>query len=159
MSWTKREFIRQAFDELGLASYVYDLTTDQLNSALYRLDSMMATWNAKGIRIGYPLPLTPSDSDIDDLTTVPDRANEAIALNLAVRLAPSYGKQVSPDTKVAAKQAYDVLLSYAAMPPEMQLPQGMPLGAGVRAWTGQAQFTPDPVPSIDAGPDAEIEFT
>jgi len=158
MSWTKREFIRQAFDELGLASYVYDLTTDQLNSALYRLDSMMATWNAKGIRIGYPLPLTPSDSNIDDLTTVPDRANEAIALNLAVRLAPSYGKQVSPDTKQNAKMSYDALLSYAAMPPEMQLPHGMPLGAGNKSWHGQNLFTPEPPQRVDAGPDSAIEF-
>lgn len=159
MSWTKKQFIEQAFDEIGLASYVYELTTDQLQSALRRMDTMLATWNAKGIRIGYPLPSTPEDSDINQETTVPDRANEAIFLNLAVRLAPSYGKQVSPDTKQSAKMAYDALMSYAAMPPEMQLPQGMPLGAGNKSWHGQNLFTPEPVQSVDAGPDAEIEFT
>jgi hypothetical protein len=158
MSWTKRDFIRQAFDELGLASYVYDLTADQLDAALRRLDGMMATWNAKGIRVGYPLPLSPGDSDIDEATAVPDRANEAIYQNLAVRLAPSYGKLVSPDTKQSAKMAYDALLSYAAMPPEMQLPQGMPLGAGVRAWRGQSLFTSQPDDPIAVGPDGLLEY-
>ena len=158
MSWKKRQFIEQAFDELGLASYVYELTDEQLTSALRKLDAMIATWNAKGIRIGYPLPSSPEDSDIDAETTVPDRANEAIFLNLAVRLAPSYGKQVSLDTKQNAKMSYDALLSYAAMPPEMQLPQGMPLGAGNKSWNGENLFTPDPVQRVDAGPDSAIEF-
>ena len=55
MSWTKRQFINAALEEIGLASYVFDIQPEELESALRRLDAMMADWNAKGIRIGYPL--------------------------------------------------------------------------------------------------------
>jgi hypothetical protein len=54
MGYTKRQFISAAFEEIGLASYVFDLQPEQLQSALRRLDAMMADWNAKGIRLGYP---------------------------------------------------------------------------------------------------------
>ena len=56
MGWTKRQFIEQAFEEIGLAAYVFDLTPEQLQSALRRLDAMMAGWNTNGIRIGWPMP-------------------------------------------------------------------------------------------------------
>ena len=75
MSWTKRQFITQAFEEIGLAAYVFDLTPDQLDSALRRMDAMVAGWNANGVRINYPLPNNPEDSDIDQPSGVPDFAN------------------------------------------------------------------------------------
>ena len=51
MGWTKRQYIEQAFEEVGLAAYVFDLTPEQLQSALRKLDAMMAEWNAKGLRL------------------------------------------------------------------------------------------------------------
>ena len=30
MGWTKRQFIEQAFDEIGLASYAFDLGPEQM---------------------------------------------------------------------------------------------------------------------------------
>ena len=75
MGYTKRQFISAAFEEIGLASYVFDLQPEQLESALRRLDAMMADWNAKGIRLGYPLPSSPQDSSLDEETLVPDSAS------------------------------------------------------------------------------------
>lgn len=158
MGWTKRQFISQAFEEVGLAAYVFDLTPDQLQSAMRRLDSMMAAWNAKGIRLGYPIPANPEDGDLDDVTNVPDSANEAIYLNLGVRLAPGFGKAVSTDTKSAAKQAYDTLLSIAAMPAEQQLPGTMPAGAGNKPWRTDNPFLNAPDDPLLAGGDGEINF-
>lgn len=158
MSWTKRQFIEQAFNEAGLASYVFDLTPEQLQSALRQMDAMLATWNTKGIRISYPLPGSPEASNIDSETTVPDSANEAIYLNLAVRIAPGFGRQLMPDTKASAKAAYDALLSAAAMPPEMQLPVNMPIGAGNKPFVWGDNFTPEPTDPLLAGPDHEIDF-
>lgn len=135
MAYTKRDIVEQAFEEIGLASYVFDLQPQQLDSALRRLDAMMATWNAKGIRLGYPLPSSPADSDLDQDTGVPDNAIEAMILNLAVRVAPGFGKTVSPDTKGNAKRAYNELLANSAMPLEMQLGnETIPSGAGNKGW-------------------------
>ena len=159
MGWTKRQFVTQAFEEIGLASYVFDLTPEQLDSALRRLDTMIASWNALGIRLGYPLPSSPQDSDLDEQTNVPDSSNEAIYTNLGVKLAPSYGKQVMPDTKMTAKETYNTLLSRAAMPIEQQMPGTMPSGAGNKPWFWQGgPFLRDPVAPLLAGNDAPIDY-
>lgn len=132
MSWTKKQIIEQAFEEIGLASYVFDLTADQLQSALLRLDLLVGSWLAKNIRISYPLPTSPQDSNIDQEIDVPIQFNEALVLNLAVRLAPSYGKTLAPETKANAKLMYDQLLVEAAAPIEQQYVKTLPLGAGYK---------------------------
>lgn len=159
MGWTKRQFIEQAFDEIGLASYVFDLGPEQMQSALRRLDMMMAAWNALGLRLAYPLPSNPQDSDLDEETNVPDSANQAIYTNLAIKLAPSYGKQVMPETKVSAKEAYNTLLSRAAMPMEQQMPGTMPSGAGNKSWRNYDDpFLQRPVDPVLAGQDGPIDY-
>jgi hypothetical protein len=159
MGYTKRQFISAAFEEIGLASYVFDLSPEQLESALHRLDAMMADWNAKGIRLAYPIPSSPQDSDLDEETNVPDSAYEAIICSLAIRLAPRFGKAVMIETKTTAKQGYDILLQRATFPIEQQLPSTMPSGAGNKPWRMQNDpYIRPPTSSVNAGPDGPIEF-
>jgi hypothetical protein len=66
MGWSKQDLIDQAFQQIGLAGYVFDLSPEQLQSALKTLDTMMATWNGRGIRLGYPIPSTANGSKGDD---------------------------------------------------------------------------------------------
>lgn len=157
MSWTKKQFIEQAFDDIGLAGYVFDLQPEQLQSALRKLDTMMATWNAQGIRLAYPLPSSPQDSDINQETDVPDSAYEAIYSNLAIRIASSFGKQVPIEVKATAKQAYNVLLQRATQPIEMQLPRTMPAGAGQKPWRIDDPFVPPPQNPVQTGPEGYLE--
>jgi hypothetical protein len=157
MGWTKRQFVEQAFDEIGLANYVFDLQPEQLQSALRRLDTMIATWNALGIRLAYPLPSSPQDSDLDQETEVPDSAYEAIYTNLAIRIAPSFGKQVAIEVKVAAKQAYDVLLQRATAPIEKQLPRSMPAGSGNKPWRIDDPFVAPPQNPVQTGSEGYLE--
>lgn len=159
MGYSKRQFVAAAFEEIGLASYVFDLQPEQLQSAMRRIDAMMADWNGKGIRLGYPLPNSPQDSDLDEPTLVPDWANEAIITNGAVRIAPGYGKVVMPETKAVAKDSYNTLLQRATMPPEQQLPATMPAGAGNKPWrVYDNPFIRPPVDPVDAGPDGPLQF-
>lgn len=160
MGWTKRQFITQAFEEIGLAAYVFDLTPDHLDSALRRLDSMIAGWNANGVRIGYPLPSSPQLSNLDDDSGVPDYANEAIYLNLAVRLAPAFGKQVAQETRAFADMAYSNLANQVAIPtPERELPRTMPRGAGTKPWrnfNNPFVYGPGSDSDVNAGSDSAI---
>ena len=159
MGYSKRQFVAAAFEEIGLASYAFDLQPQQFESALRRLDAMMASWNALGIRLGYPLPSSPQFSDLDAQSEVPDSANEAIITNLAIKLAPGYGKQVMPETKATAKETYNTLLSRAAVPMEQQLPSTMPSGAGNKPWrVYDDPFLRPPVDPVLAGQDGPIEF-
>ena len=159
MGYTKRQFVTSAFEEIGLADYVFDLQPEQLEAALRRLDSMIAEWNAAGIRLGYAMPSSPQDSDLDTETNVPDSAWEAIITNLAIRIAPGYGKAVSPDSKVSAKGAYNVLLQRATFPLEQQLPSTMPLGQGNKPWRWDNPFVNRPYDPLDAGPDGPFEWS
>lgn len=129
MSWTKRDVINKAFRSVGLSAYVFDLSAEQILDAMSDLDSMMGTWNGKGIYLGYPLSSTPTSGDPAQETDLPDWAIEAVTLNLGIRIAPAFGKVVSPDMKTSAKLALDSLMSRAAMPMEMQL-TNLPAGAG-----------------------------
>lgn len=159
MGYSKRQFVAAAFEEIGLASYAFDLQPQQFESALRRLDAMMASWNALGIRLGYPLPSSPQFSDLDAQSEVPDSANEAIITNLAIKLAPGYGKQVMPETKSTAKETYNTLLSRAAVPMEQQLPSTMPSGAGNKPWrVYDDPFLRPPVDPVLAGQDGPIQF-
>jgi len=102
MAWTNQEIIVQALADIGIADYVYTLTTAQLNNALIRLKAMMGSWDTKGITTGYIQASLIGESSGIEVATA-----EAAAINLAVRLAPGYGKEISPQTLYAAKMAYD----------------------------------------------------
>mgnify|MGYP003639716123 CR=1 FL=1 len=161
MSYTKRQLVTAAFEEIGLASFVFDLTDNELLSACKRLDAMMAQWNAKGIRLSYPLPSSPETTSLDAETEVPDAANEAIILNLGIRIAPGYGKTVSPDTKVSAKAAYTTLLGWSmGTPPEKQFPSTLPVGAGNKSWRYMDNpFMEPPVNPLTTGGDGVLDLT
>lgn len=158
MGATKRQFVTSALEEIGLASYIFDMPPDALASVLSRLDSMMAQWNAKGLRLGYPIPSTPGTSDPDEETDVPDAAWEAITTNLALRVAPMFGRTPQPETKATAKFAYDTIMAKAAMPPQMQLPAAMPAGAGNKPWVWDDAFLQPPGDPLQAGSDSFLEF-
>lgn len=158
MSYSRRQFVVAAFEEMGLASYVYDLAPEQLEAAARRLDAMMAQWNTMGIRVGYPVPGSPENTSLDAETGVPDAANEPIITNLAVRLAPGIGKSISADTKATARSGYNSLLSRASLPPQMQMPVGMPAGSGNRPWSISAPFLNNPTEPLLAGEDGPINF-
>lgn len=160
MAWLKRQLIDEAFAELTLQGFEFDTTAEEQQTALRRLDAMMATWEGRGIRLGYALPSSPDASDLDQDSGIPDTAAEAVFLALAVRIAPGFGKQVPTLTLTNARNAFEPLQFAAARPQAQPMPSTMPLGAGNKGLrrTGGAFF---PTPSNDqlpvgAGGDLDI---
>lgn len=94
---------------------------------------MMAMWVARGIRIGYNGADTPSDSSLDDQSGLPSKAIEAAILNLAIAVAPSFGKAVSMETKQAASTALNALMMAIAAPRRITYPPTLPKGAGSKS--------------------------
>lgn len=159
MGWTKQQLVQEAFAEIAMAGYTFDLNPEEMETGLRRLDTMLATWNGKGIRLGYPLPSSPDTSSLDQDSNLPDMAIEAVYLSLAISMAPGFGKMVTQDTRIRAKQAYDSLIARAAMPPEQQFRSGLPRGAGGKSWRGaRSPFLPGPTDPIAAGGDGPIDF-
>ena len=160
MSWTKQQLVDQGLTEIGKNPNIHNIDPDDMQSCLRNLDSMMATWNNRGIRLGYALPSSPDSSELADESGIPDWANEAVYLSLAVRIAPSFGKTPSVETKLAARTAFATLPNQAAFPPEQQFRNGLPAGAGNKPErTPNYTFLPPPVDALTAGQaDNEITF-
>lgn len=160
MAWSKAQLIATAFEEIGVANYEFDLQPEQIEGALRRLDTLMATWNAVGIRIGYNQASEPGQSDPNQDSGIRDEAVQAVIANLAVRLGPTIGKQVSRETKGAAVAGYNALLSRVASlnVREQQFPQTLPVGAGNRRWSQDEVFNPTPVTPLTTNPDSDLEF-
>ena len=147
-----------AFEELGIAASSFDLQAADLENGLRRLDALLATWNGFGLRLGYPLPLSPSQSNLDEVTNVPDYANDAIISNLAIRIGPSFGKIPALGTMATAKNSLNSLLSRFATPPERQMPADIPTGAGHKPGRTSDPFSPAPSDPLLTGPEGELSF-
>ena len=143
MSWTKAQIVGEAFSELGLHGWEFDLTADEKQTALRRLDAMLARWEGEGITLGYLFPDVPGQSVLSEDSGLPEAAIEPVFMNLAVNLAPGFGKSATPQTMAAAKAGWDLLTLDAALPGQQPVPGGMPLGAGWKAGRGVLgqQFT------------------
>lgn len=159
MSWTKGQLINEAMTELGLGPD-FDIQPEEQATALRRLDTMMAVWDGKGIRLGYPLPASPEDSSAEQDSNLPDVALEPAFLNLALRLAPIFGKTVPVDTRRNARDGYDRLQNEAAQPLPPQQRSTMPRGAGNKPWRPlSSPFFPKPTDSplqVTTGGDLNI---
>lgn len=156
MAISKRGLVGDALGELGLASYVFDITPEEMTAAVRRLDQMMAAWNKRGIRIAYSLSVGDGGEVPDSDSGIPDTAQLAVTTNLALLLAPGYGKTPSPDTRTVAKAEYAFLCGSIDAPGPMARGPGLPMGAGNRC-IGRDYFCPDPDP-LTAGNDSELEF-
>lgn len=160
MSYTKRQLIEQAFTVLGMPNYIFDMQPEQEEAALWRLDMMIAEWDRRGVRLGYPLPTSPSDSNIASESNVPDFAVKGIVYNLALDLAGDYGKQIPPTVLVAAYHAKQSLFIEAALPLSQVWPSTMPMGAGNKTWRSYGwQFAgPQTTPEMQS-PDSNISIS
>lgn len=159
MAYAKRWFVTKAFAKVGLAEYAFDLQPEQLQEALEILDSMMATWDGKGIRVGWSIPNAEGESSLDDQVDVPYFAREAIFLQAGIRLGPNFGKTISAEHKLNAKLALDDLMCFTARPVPQQFPDTMPSGAGNKPWrTVDNPFLGPPVDPLAAGGDGPIDL-
>ena len=114
MGYSRKDFIDGALEEVGFASYTFDIQPEQYEGAMRRLDALMGEWNSRGIRLGYPIPSSPGSGKLNDQTDVPDHAWQAVVTNLALRIAVMFGKQPMLSTIAAASDGVTNLLREAS---------------------------------------------
>lgn len=146
--WTKRQLVDEAFNELAMAGFVFDMTPEEREAALRRLESMMASWAGQGLYTNYVYDIDPSNADLDDDSQAAPWAVEAIYMHLAIRLAAQFGKTLPLGTIAVAKNAYDSMTVRALEMPSIPVPSNMPMGAGNRLW-GRVYFPVTPEESGD----------
>ncbi len=134
MSYTKQQIAEQAFAELVIANYEFDISPEMLSTAVARMDALVMNWAGVGINIQYPLENTDSPT-LNMNALVPMSATRALITNLACEIGPGLGKVVSPDTKAHAAESYSNMLANRLSPiPQMCVPGTMPVGAGNKPW-------------------------
>lgn len=133
MSWTKKQIIERAFVEIGLGDYTFATRPDEVNDALSALDALMAEWEDRGIVTGYTVVNDPDTDTISGDSAISAGMVRAVYLNLAVNLAPQYGKQVMPATAVGAKQGLNNAFKQSVTVPEVVGNyRSAPAGAGYK---------------------------
>jgi hypothetical protein len=137
-SITKGTIVIRALGKLGIANYVFDTEAEEDNSALRQLDSMAARWQGKLEPFGYVQPDSNGQSLPSDTAGIEEQDVDAFISNLAVTLAPDYGKQPSGLLlKQAADTRSEIFIRYARRP-EYRL-RG-PTGAGNDRWSRRRFF-------------------
>lgn len=160
MGWTKLQLVQKALGQIGYASYIYDLQPEQLEDVCSTMEAMIGTWYGQGIRIGYNMASSPAAQNINGDSGLIDAANETVYMNVAVKIAGKFGKQLPAQDIMTAKTSYNALLNKAisrnTVP--MQYPNTLPLGAGNKYWrTPSSPFVQPPQEPLTVGPDDTLE--
>lgn len=137
---TKAVILQMAYDELAITNGVFSVTPEDQRLSLNRLDAMMAEWEADGVALGYSYPATYGESLPANASGLQDAVVQAVATNLAVRIAPTIGKTASGETRKAANRGMNMLRVRTLTVPTMQLPSRLPKGQGNRDYTLQNPF-------------------
>lgn len=157
MSWTKRDIVRQAYEDIGVASYAFDISPEMETAAVRRLDAMMAQWDAKGIRLGYPVSNTSDGSSVEQDSNLPSWAIEAVCSNLAMRVGGTIGKQITPVLSKVAHEGWLQVVTQCARPRERRL-DVMPAGAGNKTTQSQYFIMPEADDSLQSSGDGTLEL-
>lgn len=139
---SKRDIIQLAYEECGQAGYEFELVPEEYDSALRRMDAMLAEWLSLGVDLGYNFPTNGTHGTPEEESGIPDAAVNAVATMLAKRIAPSIGKVLSSESNGAMAMAWTLLRSTYTKIPSMQLGRQTPRGGGNRGFVaGRAYFT------------------
>ncbi len=128
----KLEIVRLAYGSCGVSDEEFDLTPEDLNKALRKLNAMMREWPWSGLSYVQP------DYGVGgaaDLSGVDSSYDQAIADELGLRIAPTIGKTVSPEQRRNATLSRATALSAAASIPTVAIPAGTPRGSGKRRFS------------------------
>ena len=139
-STTKRQLVEQMFTECALNGWEYDLTADEKDTALTRLDMLMWELKGRGMNLGYNFPTAIGAGSLDDELGCPDQAFFALAILGAERLCPTMGKTQSRESRIAMNNAMKALYNVDLGIMPMNYSRGTAVGSGNKPWATRYPF-------------------
>ena len=121
---TVTEVVTGALQLLEIRTAEAAIEANEAEDGLVSLNDMMNEWNVDGIDVGYE-----SLDEIDDELYVDLGALGAIKANLAVYIAPEYGRMVTPALAARAKSSKRSLRGSIKLNPS-EYPDTLPIGSG-----------------------------
>lgn len=138
---TKRQLVEQMFTETALNGWELDITAEEKDTALTRLDMLMSELAGRGLDLGYNFPTALGAGNLNDDLGCPDAAFFGLAILGAQRLCPTMGKKLSQESREALNAAMKAVRASASnLIPIMSLAKGTPLGSGGKPWTTRYPF-------------------
>ncbi len=120
----KGEYVSGAYEQLAIWGITADPEPQEIVKALVRLNGLMLQWENRNIFLGWNV----GAEDPNDESGLPDWAQEAVFTNLALKIAPLYGRMATTDQKQEAANAYEAITLNNLC--NMEYPDTMPVGAG-----------------------------
>jgi len=121
---TVTEIVTGALQLLEIRTAESAITADEAEDGLTALNDMMNEWNVDGINIGYE-----TLDDVEDEVFVTLGSIGAIKSNLAIYIAPEYGRIVTPGLEVRALRSKRSLRASIPLN-QSQYPDTLPIGSG-----------------------------
>ena len=151
---TKGEHINAAHDELRISGLTVNSDPASDGAALTKLEDMVDEFEGRNICINYAFEDTPNPATSSG---VAGKYNNMIATNLALRLAPRFGKDTNkPISPILRTQAIQSLANASALTAKInrtRYPERQPLGSGnTYRWNRWIRFyrdKPNPVISCE----------
>lgn len=125
---TKADILEMAAEELGSAGYEFDHGPDEIASWLRKLDALMMTTPYSGL--GYNAPATIGHGDQLDPSGLPDISLQTVAVALAVRISPTWGKAMSAESRAAFARGKNEIATMVSIVPTVSPRAGTPMGSG-----------------------------
>lgn len=132
---TKRMLVDQMFNEVALNNWELDISPDEQELALKRLDALMWELKGRGVDLGYNFPTAIGSGSLSDALGAPDQAFFGLAVLGAQRLCATMGKTFSKESRETLATAMKAVRAAAfVLVPSVDYSPGTPVGAGNR-WT------------------------
>jgi len=121
---TVLDIVTGALQLLEVRTAESPVTATEANDGLTALNDMMNEWNVDGINVGYETLDSTTDELFVDLGSI-----GAIKSNLAVYIAPEYGRIVSPDLADRADRSKKSVRHSIPLN-SSEFPDTLPIGSG-----------------------------
>lgn len=152
----KIDIVLAAYEELRISGLTSAPTPREVESAVRRLDNMMASWKNKNLCVSYIPSASYSNIDPNEDSGINDTDMFAIVANLAKNLCAMFGKIPNQQTIIDAKEGYDNLFSVVVVGRESDPYQpkgsGRSFGDGFTyryKFQGSEQNAPDDCDTLD----------
>lgn len=121
---TVTEIVTGALQLLEVKTAEAAIEPNEAEDGLSSLNDLMGEWNLEGINIGYE-----TLDDIEDELFITPGSEGAVKSNLAVYIAPEYGRVVTPSLLRRANRSKNVIRGSIQLR-RAQFPDTLPIGSG-----------------------------
>ena len=122
---TAAQVITQILNEINVRASESALEADEVQDAIFALNSYMASIAADGINLGYT-----EVENLGDPITVPSGAIMGMVANAAIMLAPTFDADVSQALVLKARQGLSAMRKLGVSISSMNYPDTLPVGSG-----------------------------